>query len=273
MPTDEEINAQFAAQDEAPKEAAPAPAASVIDESKIAAGIVAGLRDMQLERDAAMRAQQSNQLPPEEQELPITDDDTPASAARKATHNATIKFNREMALMRNQFNTVGMGTLEQVSRTAVLDNDPTYKKYKSEVDARLSTLDPATRANPNVLKEVVKMVRADHVEDIAQEIAQRAIAAALKSGEGSQPGGASGRTYRPTPKDVPTPEELGFNEDQINMINRSGGLDNFAQKVSLGRFSNWEEYTKSFKKHQDARRANKSGTPGAFMPLHKAGKK
>ena len=273
MPTDEEINAQFAASEEAPKEATPAPAAPVIDESKIAAGIVAGLRDMQLERDAAMRSQQANQLPPEEQELPITDDDTPASAARKATHNATIKFNREMALMRNQFNTVGMGTLEQVSRTAVLENDPTYKKYKSEVDARLSTLDPVTRANPNVLKEVVKMVRADHVDDLAQEIAQRAIAAALKGGEGAQPGGATGRTYRPTPKDVPTPEELGFNEDQIAMIDRRGGLDRFATTMSQGRFSNWADYAKSMARHEAAKKANKSDHKGAAIPFRRAGQK
>lgn len=254
--------------------AVPVAASQGVDEGRLAAGIVEGLRAYQMEREAATRNVPQQQA--EERELIITDDDTAQVIAQKAAYNAGIPLRKQMAQMQQQFQTVGMGTLEQMARRSVLNDNPTYKKYKTEVDARLSTLDSVARANPDVLEQVVKMVRSDHVEDEVKERSERLVAAAIKAGEGASPGGSSGRSYRQAPNaGVPTPEDLGFSEEQINMIMRRGGPDNFAQKMSAGRYAGWDEYAKAELKAQAARKAVKKDTdaPGAQITFTRRGSK
>ena len=247
---------------------APKPAAPVIDYGAMGAAISEGfsrsLQSMREQELARQREQQQYAAPApaeDEREMPILDDDPDEVRVKKAIHNATVPLKREL---RN----TGLGTMSAIARETVFSSIPEdAKPYRSEIESELARLDPASRANPTVIRKIVGLVRAEHMDEILAKKLDSAIEARLKAGEGSLPGNASGRLLGKGKTDIPTPEEM-FGEDSpnINLIEQAGGPDRFAQKMSQGRYANWADYVKAHKKLQEARKANKdTAHPGAVI--------
>ena len=184
--------------------------------------------------------------------------DNPMQATAKLIHRALHPLRQEMGAFR-QFGLERLSDLNESVHGAQL---PYYKDYKGEIDARLATLAPEIRVQPQTLKLVHDTVVADHIGEIQARARDEGIRQARGDAPPPPKSGVNSRTRSETPG-VPTPEELGFNEDQIGDINARGGPDAFAQRISGGRYSNWEAYAKSKQSMDSQPRTSK----GRVMPF------
>lgn len=246
MPTSEDMDAQI---DDAIEEGAnvdTAPAESTPNVSidmdalqrNISQGIAAGFQSMM--NEARRNQAHAPSSDPRLTELQISEDDDDSTRTRKMVHNAQIPVLKEFAEFRNY----GLSKLTDLTSRSAASELPYYTKYKSEIDAQLTNVDPSLRADMQTLRLIHNNIVADHIDEIAEERAQQKAKATLQNSKMPKPsvGGRSSGTSEDN--HVPTPEELGYSEDQIDEITRRGGPDAFARKISMGKVASWEDYVK-----------------------------
>lgn len=227
--------------EEAPPQPPP-PQPVAIDASNLRAEIATGIKEAV--REMLALAQQQQAATAVEKEEPIEDEEwttAPDTAIKKAVHNAILPLKREI----ETFRSFGLGKLSDLTRHVASSTLPYYSKYKAEIEARLNSLDAVSRADTNVIKLVHDTVVAEHIDEIRQAAREEERRTLLQSANSPTPGSNNGRTKGSNEPSVPTPEDLGFTEEQIQMIEDRGGPDAFARRVSNGRFSSWAEYAKA----------------------------
>jgi hypothetical protein len=201
--------------------------------------------------------------PEPEPEAPTEDDfrDNLPAAVAKTVARALHPLRQEMGAFR-QFGLERLSDLNENVHGAQL---PHYREFKGEIDARLATLAPEIRVQPQTLQLVHDTVVASHLPELQERARQEGIRQAR--GDAPQPpkSGINGR-QKPDAPDTPTPEELGFNEDQIGDINARGGPDAFAQRISGGRYKDWAAYAAS-KQGMDAQPRTSKGRVMPFRRL------
>lgn len=180
----------------------------------------------------------------------------------KAINRATYNVRQELG----QFRELGLSRLAELTTAQAAANLPYYKDYKTEIDAEMAALDPTLRTDPNTVAFVHDRVAMRHEPERIKRIQDEAI----RSARGDAPA-PSGTTSRSRTRDavnnntIPTAEELGFNDDQIAEIERMGGPDAFARRISEGRIADWKAYTERNAAYRSGRVAH-----GKAIPFKKA---
>jgi hypothetical protein len=220
----------------------PAPAAgttpnfSLEDVSRVVGDSIRGaIRDVAAEMKP--RAQRPAEEP--EPEGPSPDDDQNTAVA-KAVAKALHPLKKQMADFRN----FGLERLAGLTETQMRTALPYYTLYEGEIKAELTNLDPALRTDPATIRYIHDNIAMRHEPERIEKA--RKEGAAQARGDAPAPSGTNSRAASrnaPT-NEVPTPDDL-FDVGQVDEINRRGGPDSFAQRISNGRFANWEAYAKS----------------------------
>lgn len=240
MPTAEDMD-NISGADNGPGDPVPEPKGRQdfnfkLDTSALSREIASGVRSGFQEMLAANRPQQ---IDPDEQALEISEEDDQATVVQKTVHNSLIPLRRDM----KQFRSFGLDKLGHLTSKQELLTLPYYNEYKAEIDVEVAKLPAEYRADANTLRAVYNNVVAGHVDEIANKRAEERARATQLENEPAAPGRTNTRVQGKTGgNNIPTPEELGFNDDQISEIESRGGQDRFAMLVSGGRYKNWGEY-------------------------------
>ena len=254
MPTEADRDAGTQEQPETP-EATPQPTFALADVQSMISTAVR-------EAVAANRPQPVREVrqPDPEPEAPTDEEyrDNPMQATAKLINRALHPLRQEMGAFR-QFGLERLSDLNESVHGAQL---PYYKDYKAEIDAKLNTLAPEIRVQPQTLQLVHDTVVAAHIGEIQSRARDEGIRQSRGDAPAPPKSGINSRQRQGEP-DVPTPEALGFNEDQIADINSRGGPDAFAARISGGRFSDWASYAKSKQSMDSSPRTSK----GRVMPF------
>jgi len=187
--------------------------------------------------------------------------DNPRAALGKELRRALHPVQREM----EQFRTFGLAKLADVTGSVELAKLPFYKDYKTEIDAKLSTLDAALRTNPETLRLVHDTVVAQHVGEIQSRARDEGRRQAAP--EAPAPGTAGPTRGRGAPAGTPTPAELGYNEFQLAQIEALGGPDAFAERISEGRTKSWKDFVAKRETLQTAPKDRRGRTVMPFKRL------
>lgn len=184
----------------------------------------------------------------------------PRTSVEKLVARALAPIQRDVNALRD----FGLERISALTQSVVGNQLPFYKRFQSEIDAKLGTLPAAVRSDPTTIKLVHDTIVADHTNELLQEARQEGSRQARV--DAPVPTGPAGRFVTKDNKGVPTPEELGLDANAIEEIDRSGGPDRFAQTISGGRWKTWAEYAKAadaFRKAPTNRRGSK------IIPLDK----
>lgn len=248
MPTDDDLNANTPepAIENDPPVAAPPPNVSLSRDE---------LRNiMRAAIDETLNERGSNRPAPQVEPEPegFTEEEYESlSPQQRALVQKAIK--RELHSVKkemNQFREFGLARLGELTESNMRTQLPYYTKYEGEIKAELNRLNPALRTDPTTIRIVHDSVAMRHeserIEDAKKEAARQA------RGDAPAPATSGPMRGAPLPKGVPSPEDLGFNAMQLDEIERAGGPDAFAQKVSDGRMKDWKTYAASFEKMNTA---------------------
>lgn len=170
----------------------------------------------------------------------------------KAINRATFNVRQELGQLRD----LGLARIADLTTRQVAETLPYYKDYQVEIEREMSGLDPALRTDPNTISIIHDRVAMRHEPERIKRFQDEAI----RSARGDAPA-PSGNTGRANMRDatrsgtVPTPEEIGLNEDQIGEIERMGGPDAFARRISDGRIPDWKTYTERRERFRQTRTA------------------
>lgn len=209
---------------------------SLEDVSRVVGDSIRGaIRDVATE----MRPRVTRPAEEPEPEGPSPDDDQ-QTAITKAVAKALHPLKKQMADFRN----FGLERLAGLTETQMRTALPYYTLYETEIKGELANLDPALRTDPATIRYIHDNIAMRHEPERIEKA--RKEGAAQARGDAPAPSGTNSRAAsRGTPVDaIPTPDDL-FDVGQVDEINRRGGPDAFAQRISNGRFANWEAYAKS----------------------------
>lgn len=87
------------------------------------------------------------------------------------------------------------------------DEADAFKRWGPEIDTMLSQVSPEARTVQNI-RTIVKMVKADHMDDLMNERVDRELQKRIESGALSRPGGTAGTS-------VNAPNSLDFSVDDL----------------------------------------------------------
>ena len=169
----------------------------------------------------------------------------------KAIKRAVHGVRKEVGQLRD----LGLARIADLTQRSVAEKLPYYKEYQPEIEEQLGRLDPALRTDPQTIELVHDRIAMRHEPE---RIKQREAEWTRQSrGDAPAPSGNNGRGggVRADGTAVPTPEEMGFNEDQIGEIDRMGGPDAFARRVTDGRMADWKSYADARTKFKTSRTA------------------
>jgi len=203
-----------------------------------------------LEGREAPRAPQPP-APEPEPDIVITDDDEGDARTTKLIQRAMKPLREQI----NQFTNLGVQTISRVSeRTAMAGLSESDRliatRYKKDLDAYLSNIAPQVRMNPESLEWCLKLVKADHFDELTNERVEAAGRQVVKTAKPGAPAPRGTATVAAaTEGGTPTPEDLfGKDSAQVRAIEERGGPDAWAKRSSQGRFKNWSEYAKAHAK-------------------------
>lgn len=180
--------------------------------------------------------------------------DNPKAAGAKELARQLHPLRQQMAF--------GLDRIAELADTSYAKELPYRETYRAEIDAELGKLDPVLRTRKDTLRLVHDSVAMRHEQDRIESARQEGI----RQGRGNAPAPTGVRTDPNAPK-VPTPEELGFDDNLIGEINGFGGPDAFARHVSQGRFKDWKDYVAARDRMQNAPKARGSRGMAPVMPF------
>lgn len=239
MPDMDDLNSNDIAPEPEPTPAPTAPATPTFSLGDVRTLVAESVREAMREVTAPMRTAPAPREEPEPEGASEDDyaNNLPA-AIQKEIRRGVHGLRKEMA----QFRDFGLSRLGELTERSMESQLPYFGRYKDEIKAELANLNPAFRTDPNVIRIVHDSVAMRHEGERIEEARREAVRVAR--GDAPSPSGHSGRG-QPPKNDIPTPEDLGFNADQIDDINSRGGQDAFASRISGGRYKNWAEYAKA----------------------------
>lgn len=230
MPTEDDRNAGNEEQHEPAAPAAPTFSLGDV-ESIVDRAVGAALERTRPKAEPARPA--PRQLPP----APTAEDyaNDPAEATQRALARAMAPIEDRV----QEFTSFGLQKLGDIISDKAGETLPYFKIYEKEIRAELAKVDPVFRTNPDTIKLCHDTVAMRHEGERLTTARNEAIR--QQQQDAPAPGSANGRTYGLEPG-VPTPEELGLSDENIEDIKQRGGPDAFAQRMSGGRFKNWADW-------------------------------
>ena len=176
----------------------------------------------------------------------VSEDDDEETKVTKYVRKQLAPLVQEFRGALGQRDEVNFGALDELNTEVLAAKMPHYSKYKKEVDDVFNGMAPAVRARASARLTAYRIVLADHIDDLVEEKYQAKVRAEVKGGDVPSPSDKRRSRTFDAKKGVPTPQDLGFSEDQIASVeDRFGDWDRFAVKVSSGRFKNYSDYAKS----------------------------
>jgi hypothetical protein len=251
MPTNDDLDIQddSARADDDGMPPAATPSFNIDDVKTMIKETVGGIMNEAVNR--ARQQQRPAQAAPIEPTPDAASDEDYAENVGNAVRKDLRRMEHGLRQTFNEFAQLGMERLGSLTQQQMRTQLPYYEKYEAEINSELGQLRPELRTDPTTIRLVHDSVamRHDHerLEDARKESSRQA------RGDAPAPSGNTGRGKVPE-QGTPTPEDLGFNADQIDDINARGGPDAFAQKISNGRFANWKEYAEASGKRATAPR-------------------
>ncbi len=264
MPTDEDRDASATVTDNAP----PAGATPTFGVGEIREAFRGLAKELLDEAQTRFRAAPAPRQAAPEPEGPTQEefdslDPNQRNLVDKAIRHATHGLRQEIGQLRD----LGLARIGDLTSRQMAETLPYYKDYKTEIEAEMSGLDAALRTDPNTISIVHDRVAMRHEPERIKKIQDEAI----RSARGDAPAPSS-NTSRGSVRDavragaVPTPEEIGFNDDQLAEIDRRGGPDAFARHISSGRIPDWKAYTEKYANFRAARGVV-GGMKGRVIPF------
>lgn len=193
-------------------------------------------------RDGWVQQAGRSSRPEPEPELPdpSEDDDVP-TAVNKAVNKQLAPLRRELA----QFENLGLATIEKLTHRQVSGGLPYYNRFKKEIDATLAQMTPAQRAQPEAIEVAHNMVVGHHIAEITAETRDEEQRKVRASTPPPPKHGAHSTQEDYEKKGLPSPADLGLTPAQIRAVEKRGGFDKWARRMSGGQFKNYEDYAKS----------------------------
>jgi hypothetical protein len=144
----------------------------------------------------------------------------------------------QVAPLRQQVEGIGMPAIAGIAIESVRPQLKHYERFKKEIDANLSQVDPQYRMNPETIRAAYYMTIGKHQEELENERVEAEIRKARENPTGT-PGTTAGRK-QPTAPTVPTAGEL-WGKETADAVAGKGGEDAFAQAWG---YENWADYLK-----------------------------
>lgn len=156
----------------------------------------------------------------------------------------------EIAGLKRQFidplEQVGLGAIANLTEQVTAAGMPHYKRFEKDMKARLASLPPASRLNPDVHKWVYNAIVGEHMSELETEAAEAAVrktrepVQAQGSGSGRQAGGVAGSSGIPS-----VAEAFGVDADAaLRQIGRTPD----AQYQRMG-YKNYADYLDKCKEY------------------------
>jgi hypothetical protein len=176
----------------------------------------------------------------------VTEDDDEETKTTKYVRRQLAPLVQEFRSALSERDNVNFGALDELGTEVLSSKMPHYQKYKKEVDEVFNGMAPAVRARPSARMTAYKIVLAEHIDELVEEKYQAKVRAEVKGGDAPAPTDKRRSRVFDAKKGVPSPQDLGFTEDQVAHVEEKyGDWDRFAVKVSSGRFKNYADYAKS----------------------------
>jgi len=204
--------------------------------------LVGTLREM-----LAYRAPEVRAAPVVEAELPEPDDDDDSiTAARKIVAKEMRNINRRL----DEITQTGLDTMGAISNRVVAKELEYLNDYRDEIEAYRQRMPANVRAHPDAIKMAHDFVVSQHLGEIVQKKVDAAVRQAVRDDAPTRPSPhGRGRDFKV--EGVPTPSELGLTDQQCAAVEARGGWDEWASKMSMGRFKDYKSYAEARQKHQN----------------------
>lgn len=205
--------------------------------------MMAGIGSMS---QAVQQMQQAGAAPPPAPPIPeITDDQIAAAVddgdTAKAMRLMETRMMRRFEGALGQFEQRGLGILNQVTTQVTRSQMPHYARFKDEIEAQLSSLDPALRASPDAQMMAYRLVIGAHAEELTAEAVQAAQREAATTPAADPAGGTGSRSDVRRDPDVPTLEEA-YGAEVAQAVSANGDTpDSWAQKQG---YADWPTFYK-----------------------------